>query len=109
VSEDIYVNITGARSGSIQTVATNILVQLDTVKAPETSTFQGSDPHFTYRAFTTMLPISNPELILSQDHMIDQYVIDPRTGLGRKYLITSDPTPFPDGHWEWRCTRQRGT
>jgi hypothetical protein len=109
MSEDIYVSITGARSGSIQTVATNILVQLDTIEAPEKSTFQGADPGWTYKCLTTMLPISNPELILSQDHMIDRDIIDPHTLTNRKYLIISDPTPFPDYHWEWTCTRQRGT
>jgi|SRR5579859_3920 len=107
MSEDIRVNIT--RAGVDNPIVTNIPVQLDKLGAHEIVTFQGADPHFTYRAITVMLPLNNSQLILYRDHMIDQVVVDAVTGSLRKYLIISDPQMHIfAGHWEWICTRQRG-
>ena len=108
MSEDIRVNIT--RAGFANPIIKNIMFQLDKTEVPEAVTFQGSDPYFTYKAYTTMLPLGNPLLILFRDYMIDQVVIDPITGTNRTYLIISDPEMHSlDGHWEWLCVRVRGT
>jgi hypothetical protein len=84
-------------------------MQLDKLSAAEAAVYQGADPHFTYRAVTTMLATNNPQLVLYRDHMIDQVVIDAITGQLRKYLIIGEPQfHIVDGHWEWVCTRMRG-
>jgi hypothetical protein len=91
-------------------IATNIVCQADKLDAAEASTYQDSDPHFSYKMFTTMLPLNNPQLVLFRDHMIDQVVIDAVTGAPRKFLIIDDPEMHViDGHWQWQATRMRGT
>ena len=86
------------------------MVQLDEMNALEAATYQGADPHFTYKAFTTMLPMGNPQLVLFRDHLIDQVVIDAITNAPRKFLIIGEPKIHTlDGHWQWVCTRMRGT
>lgn len=108
MSEEIRVNIT--RAGVASPIAANLLVQLDKMSAAESASYQGSDPHFTYNCYTTMLPMSSPQLVLFRDHMIDQVTIDPLTSTGRTYLIISDPDPHTlDAHWQWVCVRMRGT
>jgi len=108
MSEDIRCNI--VRSNVVQPIAKNIFFQLDKLSLQEASTFQGADPYFTYRSITVFLPMTNPLLVLYRDYMIDQAYIDPITGENRKYLIVSDPAMhILNGHWEWICTRVRGT
>lgn len=107
MSEDIIVNF---MRGNNLPYASNITVQLDKMGANEAVTYQGSDPHFTYKAFTTMIPSNDPLFILFRDYMIDQIVVDPITKLNRKYLIVNDPEwHVTDYHWQWVCTRVRGT
>ena len=85
-------------------------MQLDKLSAAESITYQGSDPHFTYRAITTMLPMNNPQLVLFRDHMVDEVTTDVLTGQPRTYLIVGEPQMHTlNGHWEWVCTRMRGT
>lgn len=106
MSEDVRVNL--LRSGV--TYKTNIMIQLDKMTALEAASYQGADPHFTYRALTISLPLISPNLVLFRDHMQDQVIVDPITNVLRKYLIISDPEMhILDGHWQWVCTRMRGT
>jgi hypothetical protein len=106
MSETLRVNL--LKSGV--TYKTNIVVQLDKMNVHEAAEYQGSDPHFTYRVLTINLPLTGPYLVSFRDHMIDQVVIDPITNALRKYLIISDPEMHVlDGHWQWVCTRMRGT
>jgi len=108
MSEFVQAIIT--RAGVANPIAKNFVVQLDKMEAAEAASFQGSDPHFTYNAFTFMLPMGNPQLVLFRDYVIDQVVIDPITNALRKYLIISDPEPNPlTGSWRWVCVRQRGS
>ncbi len=108
MSEFIRANVT--RAGVANPVASNITVQMDKLEAAEAATYAGSDPHFTYRAFTFLLPMGNPQLILFRDYVVDQVTNDAVTGTLRKYLIVSDPEPNPlTGSWNWICVRQRGT
>ena len=89
---------------------TNVQCQLDKMNALEAASYQGADPHFTYRVITTMIPTTSPNIVVFRDHMIDQVIIDAVTNLPRKYLIVSDPELHTlDGHWQWVCTRMRGT
>ena len=108
MSEEIRVNI--VRAGVTKPIAANLMVQLDKMSAAEAASYQGSDPHFTYNCYTTMLPMTGPQLVLFRDHMIDQVVNDAVTGTARTYLIISDPDPHTlDAHWQWVCVRMRGT
>lgn len=85
------------------------MVQLDKVSAVEAASYQGADPHFTYKAFTTLLPMNNPQLVLFRDYMVDQVVLDALTNTPRTYLIVDDPDMHAiDGHWQWTCSRMRG-
>lgn len=107
MSEEVRVNIT--RAGVTSPIASNIVMQLDKVNPLEAATYQGADPHFTYKAYTTLLPMNNPQLVLFRDHMIDQVVTDAISGAARAFLIVSDPEMHTiDGHWQWTCTRMRG-
>lgn len=106
MSEDVFSNI--LRAGT--PVAQNVVVQLDKMSSKEASFYQGADPHFTYEAFTVGLPISDPQLIRQDDQIVDQIIVDAITGTNRVFrIISSDPEPFMDGHWEWLCVRYRGT
>ena len=108
MSEDLRVNLT--RAGQANPIATNVVVQSDEMNALEATTYQGADPHFTYKCFTTLLPLNNPQFVLFRDHMIDQVVIDTITNTNRKFLIISEPKLHVlDGYWTWVCTRMRGT
>jgi hypothetical protein len=79
------------------------------MSALEAASYQGADPHFTYKCFTTMLPVSNPQLVQFRDYLIDQVVIDAITNAPRKYLIIGEPEMhIMDGHWQWVATRMRG-
>lgn len=107
MSEDLLCNIT--RANAAKPIARNIVVQADKVSAAEAATFQGADPHFTYKMLTTMLPLSDPQLVLFRDHVVDQQVVDAITGTNRTFLIISDPAIHTlDGHWEWVAVRMRG-
>lgn len=107
MSEDIRGNIT--RANVVNPIASNVIVQADKMNAAEAATFQGSDPHFTYKMYTTMLPMRDPQLVLFRDHFVDQVTIDPITGTNRTFLIISDPAMHTfDGHWEWVAVRMRG-
>ena len=91
-------------------IASQIPFQIDKIDAAEASTYQDADPHFTYKAYTTMLPLNNSQLVLFRDHMIDQTVIDAVTGVARKFLIIDDPEMhIIDGHWQCIITRMRGS
>ena len=108
MSELVRAKIT--RAGVANPIAQNIMIQIDKEEAPEATTFQGADPHFTYRAQTVMLPMNNPMLVLFRDYVIDLDFIDPLTNMNRRFLIVSDPEMHTlDGHWEWLCERVRGT
>jgi len=108
MSEIIRANIT--RAGVSSPIASNIVIQMDKMNAAEAASFQGSDPHFTYNAFTTLIPINNPQSVLFRDHVVDQVTVDPLTHTNRTYLIISDPEPnILTGHWRWVCVRTRGT
>jgi hypothetical protein len=88
----------------------NVMLQLDKISASEAASYQDADPHFTYTSYTTMLPLNDPQLIQFRDHLVDQDVLDADTGELRKYLIVDDPEMHSmDGHWQWICTRMRGT
>ncbi len=108
MSEIIRATIT--RAGVNLPVASNIVIQLDKMQSVEAASYAGADPHFTYTAITTLIPINNPQAVLFRDHMVDQVVIDPVTKTNRTYLIVSDPEPnILTGSWRWVCTRMRGT
>ena len=108
MSEDLRVNIT--RAGVTNPIAQNIIVICEKLTAAEAVSYQGSDPHFTYRAFTTDLSTLNNQLILFRDYMIDLTTIDALTGTFRKFLIITDPeVHIADNHWQWVCVRMRGT
>lgn len=105
MSEDIRINV--IRAGN--PIASNVSVQLDKMEAQEAAFFEGSDPHFTYDAYTTSLPVSDPQLIQQDDHLVDQVVIDAVTGTNRVFRIIADPEVFPlDNHWEFTAVRYRG-
>ncbi len=107
MSEEIRVNIT--RAGVVSPIASNVVCQIDKVNPIEAATYQGADPHFTYKLLTTMLPMNNPQLVLFRDHVVDQVVTDAISGSPRTFLIVSDPEMHTmDGHWQWTQTRYRG-
>ena len=108
MSEDIYVSI--MRGTQTTPIANNVFIQLDKMSSNEAASYQGSDPHFTYKAYTTTLSTVNPILVLFRDYMVDLNVIDPITDMYRRYLIVNDPECHTlDSHWQWVCTRVRGT
>jgi|SRR6267142_1453810 len=108
MSEDVLITFT--RGNNALPVAANIVVQIDKMSSQEAVTHQGGDPHFTYKAYTSLLPSNNPLFLLFRDHMIDQNYIDPITKTNRKFLIINDPEWHPlNYHWQWVCTRMRGT
>ncbi len=107
ISEEVRANIT--RAGVSAPIASNIMFQMDKIGPLEAATYQGADPHFTYKVFTTLLPMNNPQLVLFRDHMVDQVVVDAISGDPRTFLIVSDPEMHTmDGHWQWTATRYRG-
>lgn len=107
MSEFIRANI--VRANVANPIASNIVFQLDEMNTLEAATYKGADPHFTYKAFTFMLPMNDPQLVLFRDHMIDQVVIDAVTNAPRKYLIIGEPKiQTLTGSWQWVCTRMRG-
>lgn len=107
MSEYIRAHIT--RAGVGNPIVSNVMIQIDKMNAAEATSFAGSDPHFTYTAYTLLIPVINPELILFRDYVVDQVVIDPITKTNRKFLIISDPEPNTmTGSWRWVCVRQRG-
>jgi len=110
MSEDITVTIKGQRGSPpvLTTIASGIVIQLDKVSAVEATGFQSAEPHYTYQAYTTQLPVSDPQLLREGDLLIDQKVIDPMTGTYRQYRIIADAEPFIDQHWEMMCFKWRG-
>lgn len=69
----------------------------------------GADPHFAYKGYTTMLPMSNPNLVRFQDHIVDQVIIDPITETYREWLIVSDTNmDVITGDWKFALERVRG-
>lgn len=104
-SIDIVANL--IRNGT--TYKKNVQMQLDKMNALEASEYQGADPHFTYNVLSVNLPVIN-NFVLYRDHMQDIYNIDAVTGQLRIFLIVSDPMPGTlTGHWQWVCTRMRGS
>lgn len=107
MSELIRCNI--VRAGVTTPIAVNIMTQFDKLSSAEASSYQGANPHFIYRAITTMLPLNNPLLVLFRDHLIDQVQIDPLTSSLRKFTIIGDPQMHTlDGHWEFVVEHVRG-
>jgi len=108
MSEDASVQL--FRAGSQVAGTSTFQIQLDKLSPREEAFYSGADPHFTYDAFTTGLPTSDPFLVRLDDHLNDQVIIDPLTSVKRVFRIISDPEPFPiDGHWEMVVVRYRGT
>lgn len=110
MSENIKATIKGYRGNPpvLTTIATNVDVQMDKMIAAEAVGYESAEPHFTYEAFTTSLPISDPQLVRQGDVVIDQNTVDSNTGTNRQYRIVSDPESFPDWHFEWINYRYRG-
>ncbi len=108
MSEDVRANI--ARYGVALPIVKSAIFQLDKISSSEAATYQGSDPHFTYKAFTVMIPLINPQYIQFRDYLIDQDIIDVLTGQLRRFLIVNEPEiHVMDGHWQFVCTKVRGT
>ncbi|HTJ49443.1 MAG TPA: hypothetical protein VL443_08335 [Cyclobacteriaceae bacterium] len=106
MSEDIYAQF--KRDDDV--IVENVLIQIDKISSSEAASYQGSDPHFTYNAYTVMLPTNDSQLIQYRDYIIDQFITDALTGQPRRYLIVNDPEMhIMDGHWQFVCTRIRGT
>lgn len=105
MSIDVIANL--LRNGT--TYKKNVQIQLDKMNENEAAEYQGADPHFTYSVLTINLPIIN-NYVLFRDHMQDLYDVDAVTGQLKMYLIVSDPYYSTlSGHWQWVCTRMRGT
>ena len=106
MAEDVICKI--VRPNETNPIAQNIVVQISKMNPIEAAA-QGADPHFTYKAYTTMLPLGNPYLVQFQDHVIDEIVIDSITGTYRKWLIISDPSmDLITGDWKFILARERG-
>lgn len=107
MAEDVICSIT--RASVAEPIASNIVVQISKMNPLEAASYQGADPHFTYKCYTTMLPLNNPQLILFRDHVVDQVIIDAITGKPRTWLIISDPTiDVVTGDWKFAAVRMRG-
>ena len=90
-------------------IVSNIVVQISKMNPLEAAQ-QGADPHFAYKAYTTMLPLGNPYLVQFQDHVVDQVFKDPITGTYRTWLIVSDPNmDVITGDFKFALERVRGT
>lgn len=107
MAEDVICKI--VRANVTNPIASDIVIQISKMNPLEAAQ-QGADPHFTYKAYTTMLPLGNPYLVQFQDHVIDQIIKDPITGTYRTWLIVSDPNmDLITGDWKWAITRMRGS
>jgi hypothetical protein len=108
MSEYIFANIV---RGASTTIAKGIVVHLSKMDAKEASEYQGTEPHFTYTMDTRQLPtVPNVQLVQQGDHVIDQQVIDAKTGTNRQFLVISDPQPKTLlMSWQWVAERYRGT
>lgn len=107
MAEDVICRI--VRANVVNPIAQNIVVQISKMNPLEAAA-QGADPHFTYKAYTTMLPLGNPYLVQFQDHIIDEIIIDSITGTYRKWLIISDPNmDLITGDWKFMLERVRGS
>jgi len=113
MSEDITALI--VRNG-VNVTPKPVVIQMDKLSPQEAQFYQGADPHFTYNAYTTMLPMNDPFFVRQDDHVIDQVYVDPLlqqlgiTPANRYWRIISDPERFPqDSHWEFVAVLYRGT
>lgn len=107
MAEDVIAKI--VRANVANPIAQNIVIQISKMNPIEAAA-QGADPHFTYKAYTTMLPLGNPYLVQFQDHIVDEFITDPITGTYRKWLIISDPSmDLITGDWKCILERVRGT
>jgi hypothetical protein len=107
MAEDVIAKI--VRANVAKPIASNVVIQISKMNPLEAAQ-QGADPHFTYKAYTTMLPLGNPYLVQFQDHVVDQAIIDPITHTYRTWLIVSDPNmDLITGDWKFSMTRMRGT
>ena len=76
---------------------------------PEAGGFEGgAEPHFTYDAYSAQIPISNTQLILQDDLIVDLVTNDSLTSKPRQWRIKNDAESFSDGHWELLVVRYRG-
>lgn len=95
--------------GGTTTIAKNIRIQVDKLGTQESASYIGIDPHFVYQMITKLLPISDPQLLRLGDLVIDQVTIDPKTSVGRRYRIISDPMPKAlMMTWQWTVERLQG-
>lgn len=107
MAEDVQVNI--VRAGIANPIAKNIVCQISKMSPQEAASYQGADPHFTYKCYTILLPLNDPQLIRFRDHVVDQVIIDPLTGTNRTWLIINEPSiDVITGDWKWAATRMRG-
>jgi len=109
MSEDVQAKIVRLNPNQTQTtIVASALIQLDKREMPEAGGFDGAEPHFIYDAYSTQIPISNPQLILQDDLIVDLVLNDPNTSKPRQWRIKNDPEAFQDWHWEFQAVRYRG-
>lgn len=109
ISEDVTAKVVRLNANGTQsTIVASALFQLDKREAPEQGGYEGAEAHFTYDAYTTQIPISDPQLIRQNDLMVDLVLNDPNTGIPRQWHVKNDPEMFLDGHWELLVTKPRG-
>lgn len=90
------------------TIVASALFQIDKREAPEAGGYEGAEPRFIYDVYTDQVSISNSQLILQDDLIIDLITNDALTGKPRQWRIKNDPEPFQDWHWEFEAFRYRG-
>jgi hypothetical protein len=108
MSEDVRCKI--LRANVANPIAINTIIQISKMDPVEAASYQGSDPHFLYKAYTTLLPLNDPQLVMYRDHVVDQLIIDPITHTYRTWLIINDPSmDVVTGDWKWSVIRMIGT
>lgn len=108
MSEDVTARIVRLNANGTQsTIVASALFQLDKRIMPESGGFEGAEPHFIYDAYTTQIPIGNPQLLLQDDLLVELTSSDVLTSKPRQWRIKNDPEPFID-HWELEVVRYRG-
>ena len=109
MSEDVTGKIVRLNANGTQTtIVARALFQLDKREMPESGGYEGAEPHFVYDAYSTQIPISNPQLILQDDLIVDLVTNDALTSKPRQWRIKNDPEAFQDWHWEFEAVRYRG-
>jgi hypothetical protein len=107
MAEDVICTI--KRANVSNPIAANVTIQISKMSPQEAATYQGADPHFAYKCYTTLLPLNNPQLVRFRDHVVDQIIIDPLTGTNRTWLIINEPSMDAlTGDWKFAANRMRG-